>query len=98
MTTAWGCMPGPQVTYALAGGFETFAATIGIDDVVRPHGKVRFIVRGDGKSIFDSDRSRAPIRPEPSPCPSKACRPSRCSSNQRTMRTSATGPTGPTPG
>ncbi len=42
------------VEYDLGGGFETFAATIGIDDAVRPRGTVRFRVEGDGRELFDS--------------------------------------------
>ena len=40
--------------YDIGGGYETFAATIGIDDAVRPRGTVRFRVEGDGRELFDS--------------------------------------------
>lgn len=43
-----------SLTYELAGAFECFAATIGIDDAVRPRGNVVFRVMGDGATLFDS--------------------------------------------
>jgi hypothetical protein len=43
-----------EVAYAIEGHFESFAATIGIDDSVRPAGSVVFRVIGDGKTLFDS--------------------------------------------
>lgn len=44
-----------QLVYALAGEFERFCATIGIDDAVRPRGDVVFRVLGDGHNLFNSD-------------------------------------------
>jgi hypothetical protein len=43
-----------EAVYAIEGHFESFAATIGIDDSVRPAGSVVFRVIGDGKTLFDS--------------------------------------------
>lgn len=40
--------------FPIDGVFEAFAATIGIDDAVRPRGSVVFRVLGDGKVLFDS--------------------------------------------
>ncbi len=40
--------------YEAAGQYETFAATIGIDDAVRPRGLVSFQVLGDGRELFNS--------------------------------------------
>lgn len=44
-----------EITYALDGKYESFAATIGLDDAVRPAGSVTFRVLGDGKTLFDSE-------------------------------------------
>lgn len=43
-----------DVTYALDGGFQTFAATLGIDDAVGAAGSVIFRVYGDDKPLFES--------------------------------------------
>jgi len=43
-----------QLSYAIGGEFERFAATVGIDDAVRPLGSVVMQVIGDGKTLFDS--------------------------------------------
>ncbi len=43
-----------ELTYELGNEFDTFLATIGIDDAVRPRGSVCFRVRGDGRTLFDS--------------------------------------------
>jgi hypothetical protein len=43
-----------DLTYALDGGFQTFAATLGIDDAVGPAGSVIFRVYGDDKPLFES--------------------------------------------
>ncbi|UCF33919.1 MAG: NPCBM/NEW2 domain-containing protein [Phycisphaerales bacterium] len=43
-----------EVAYAIEGHFESFAATIGIDDSVRPAGSVVFRMIGDGQTLFDS--------------------------------------------
>ena len=43
-----------ELTYGIAGDFERFAATIGIDDAVRPLGSVVMQVKGDGRTLFDS--------------------------------------------
>jgi len=44
-----------ELTYELDGKYESLAATIGIDDAVRPAGSVAFRVLGDGKLLFDSE-------------------------------------------
>jgi hypothetical protein len=43
-----------EVVYSLNGAYETFAATVGLDDGVRPRGCVIFRVFGDGREWFDS--------------------------------------------
>lgn len=43
-----------ELTFALDGAYETFVATIGIDDSVRPRGNVVFRVAGDGVILYDS--------------------------------------------
>jgi len=43
-----------EISYPIGGEFEQFAATIGIDDAVRPLGSVVMQVKGDGKTLFDS--------------------------------------------
>lgn len=43
-----------RLDYALEGKFETFVATVGIDDSARPLGTVAFRVLGDGESLFES--------------------------------------------
>lgn len=43
-----------EVTYDTEGKYETFAATIGIDDSVRPRGNAMFRVLGDGSVLFES--------------------------------------------
>ncbi len=43
-----------EVSYDTEGKYETFAATIGIDDSVRPRGNAVFRVLGDGTVLFES--------------------------------------------
>ncbi len=43
-----------ELTYNIGQEFETFAATIGIDDAVRPRGHVVFRILADGQTLFDS--------------------------------------------
>ncbi len=43
-----------ELIFEIAGNFETFVATIGIDDSVRPRGSVVFRILGDSKVLFDS--------------------------------------------
>ena len=43
-----------EITYELGGSYEALAATIGIDDAVRPRGDVVFRVLGDQGVLFDS--------------------------------------------
>ena len=43
-----------EISYAIGPEYESFAATIGLDDVVRPRGCVAFRVLGDGKSLYES--------------------------------------------
>lgn len=42
-----------EMTYDLNGDYTTFAATVGIDDAVRPYGAVQLMVVGDGKTLLD---------------------------------------------
>lgn len=44
-----------ELVFRLDRGFETFLATVGIDDAVRPRGSAAFRVTGDGRMLFDSD-------------------------------------------
>lgn len=41
-----------SLTYEIDGAYETFAATVGIDDAVRPAGSVEFIVMADGDEVL----------------------------------------------
>lgn len=43
-----------ELMYRLPDRFGQFRAVAGIDDAVRPGGKVRLLVRGDGKDLFDA--------------------------------------------
>ncbi len=43
-----------ELAFEIGGAYETFAATIGVDDAVRPRGNVVFRVAGDNKVLFDS--------------------------------------------
>jgi len=43
-----------ELVYDLGSEYERFAATIGIDDAVRPRGSVVFRVLGDDRVLFDS--------------------------------------------
>ena len=43
-----------EIIYDIDGAYERFAATIGIDDFVRPGGNVVFRVIGDGRVLFES--------------------------------------------
>ena len=43
-----------ELSFNISGTYESFAATIGIDDVVRPRGSVVFRIRGDDTVLFDS--------------------------------------------
>lgn len=43
-----------EVTYDLNGAYLTFAATVGIDDAVRPYGLVNLIVMGDDKTLLET--------------------------------------------
>jgi hypothetical protein len=47
-----------ELSYQIAGDYESFVATIGIDDAVRPRGSVVFRVSGDGRELFDSGEVR----------------------------------------
>lgn len=49
-----GCHSRTRLTYELDRQFESFAATIGIDDAVRPRGRVVYIVLTDGEERFNS--------------------------------------------
>jgi hypothetical protein len=44
-----------EIVYRLPERFGRFQATVGIDDAVRPAGKVRLLVIGDGKTLWDAD-------------------------------------------
>lgn len=43
-----------ELVYQVDGAFESFVASIGIDDAVRPQGNVIFRVLGDERILFDS--------------------------------------------
>ncbi len=43
-----------ELDYELARGYETFVATLGIDDAVRPRGSVVFRILGDGKVLYET--------------------------------------------
>lgn len=43
-----------ELTFEIAGNFETLVATIGIDDSVRPRGSVLFRILGDSRLLFNS--------------------------------------------
>ena len=43
-----------ELVYAIDGAYDSFAATIGIDDAVRPRGDVVFRIEGDSRVLFDS--------------------------------------------
>ncbi len=43
-----------ELTFDLGGDYESFAATIGIDDAVRPLGNVTFRILGDDRPLFES--------------------------------------------
>jgi hypothetical protein len=43
-----------ELAYDIGGNYEAFAATVGIDDAVRPQGSVVFRVLTDGDAAFDS--------------------------------------------
>ena len=53
-TRGIGCHAVTVLSYELGGPYETFAATIGIDDLVRPRGSVVFRMIGDGRTLFNS--------------------------------------------
>lgn len=42
-----------ELVYRLPERFSRFQATVGIDDAVRPNGKVRLVVRGDDRLLLD---------------------------------------------
>jgi hypothetical protein len=43
-----------EIVFRLSDRFSRFRATVGIDDAVRPNGKVRLVVRGEEQSLFDA--------------------------------------------
>ena len=51
-----GTVPVASLNYPLGGGYDRFMATVGLDDVVAPHGSVRFRVflDNDVSPVFDS--------------------------------------------
>lgn len=49
-----GCHSYTELAYSIDQAYESFVATIGVDDFVRPRGSVVFRVVGDGKVLFDS--------------------------------------------
>lgn len=49
-----GCHSYSELTYELDRPYASFAATVGIDDHVRPRGSVVFRVLGDDKPLYDS--------------------------------------------
>jgi hypothetical protein len=44
-----------EIVYRLPTGFRRFVATVGIDDAARPGGKVRLVVRGDDKVLWEGE-------------------------------------------
>lgn len=54
-----------SVSYALAGQYRWFRATVGIDDDARGRGSARFEVLLDGKSVFRSDELTGQSPPVP---------------------------------
>ena len=53
-----------QLTFAINGRFDTFAATVGIDDITQGRGDCQFAVLGDGAELF-----RRRLRAVDSPVP-----------------------------
>lgn len=53
-----------SLTYDIRGKYETLAATIGIDDSVRPRGNAVFRVVGDGSVLFESGSITGRDRPK----------------------------------
>lgn len=43
-----------ELTYRVPSGFSRFSAIAGIDDGVRPRGKVRLVIRGDDKNLLET--------------------------------------------
>lgn len=43
-----------ELTFRVPKDFNRFLAVVGIDDGVRPNGKVRLVVEGDGKPLFEA--------------------------------------------
>ena len=58
-----------ELVYRLPDRFSRFRAVVGIDDAVRPGGKVRLVVRGDGRELLDADRCRQRPAPAGGPRP-----------------------------
>lgn len=52
-----------ELTYKLGGAYEAFAATIGIDDAVRPRGSVLFRVLGDATVLYEGTQVTGSDRP-----------------------------------
>ena len=53
-----------EVVYRLPDRFRRFQAILGIDDIVRPHGNVRLVIRGDDRVLLDKT-IRGTDPPEP---------------------------------
>jgi len=54
-----------ELTYDLSGAYQTFVATVGIDDAVRPHGGATLTISGDGKPLgeqLDLSGRTKPVR------------------------------------
>ncbi len=43
-----------EIVYRLPGQFSRFRAVVGIDDAVRPGGKTRLVIRGDGQELLNA--------------------------------------------
>jgi len=54
-----------SLTYSLGGGFETFKATVGVDNEVGDQGSVIFRVFGDGKLLAETPVLRGSDAPRP---------------------------------
>jgi hypothetical protein len=52
-----------ELTFEIGGEYESFVATIGIDDAVRPRGSVVFRISGDGRELFNSGEIRGSDEP-----------------------------------
>ncbi len=52
--TGIGIPPNSEVEFEVKGAFASFSAVVGIDDGNRNNGQVEFILKGDGKTLWES--------------------------------------------